>query len=304
MLTHIGVWSLVIALLAVAPIFATKSESSILFFLLMWICLSQSFNLFTGLTGYVNFGNVVFYGIGGYAGALAIIDFGASPLVGVLLGGVLSALFAFVLSFPTLRLRGAYFAIATVTVQQATFVIFDNWGFVNSATGLTLPIESYNPTLQYYTMLAIAISTMVAIYAVTRSRLGRALLAIRQQEEAAVSIGINSTFYKTLAFTLSGFFAGLGGGTAIWSISIIDPPSAFDTTITLSVIAMALLGGVGTLLGPVLGAIILYSTDYFLRIQYPYLHLMISGAIIIVVVLIVPEGLVGFVRRRLAGRRT
>jgi len=302
-LRYIAAWSLVLVLLAAAPLFANKSQSSILFFLLMWICLSQSFNLFTGLTGYVNFGNVVFYGIGAYGAALAIIDLGSYPLAGVLLGGALSALLAFALSFPTLRLRGAYFAIATVTVQQATFVIFDNWGFVNSATGLTLPIEVYNPTLQYYTMLAVAVSTMVALYTVTSSKLGRALLAIRQQEEAAVSIGINSTFYKTLAFTLSGFFAGLGGGTAVWSISIIDPPSAFDTTITLSVIAMALLGGVGTFLGPVLGAIILYGTDYFLRIQYPYLHLIISGVIIIAVVLIVPEGLVGFIRKRLAVRR-
>jgi len=290
-----------VVLLGVSPLFADKSTVSILFYLMMWVCLAQSFNLFTGLTGYVNFGNVVFYGVGAYSAAVAMALWDTSPFVAIILGGAFSALLALAMSFPTLRLRGAYFAIATLSIQQAVFLLFDNWGYVNTAAGLSIPVKFYDPVLQYYTMLVVSVATVAAFFVVNRSRVGKALKAIRLQEETALSIGINSTLYKTTAFVVSGFLAGLGGATAIWNISFIDPTSGFPATITLTVISMAMLGGLGSLIGPLIGSLILYFTGYYLILQYPYLHLIIFGAIIMAVVLVLPNGIVGFVRGRTRG---
>jgi branched-chain amino acid transport system permease protein len=295
------IWVALFLFLAFAPRFMGPALETDLALLMLWICLAESFNLFTGLTGYVNFGMVAFYGIGGYGLAMATTLWNMPPLEGVLLGGIFSALLALGMSFPTLRLRGAYFAIATLGIEQAIFVIFDNWNYVNSATGLTLPIRDYQPTQVYYTMLVVTAATVFTLTMVMRSKLGMALSAIRQQEETALSIGVNATLYKTLAFVLSGFFAGLGGATWFWNVTIIDPPGAFDTTITLTVISMAMLGGLGTLFGPALGAAILYYVENSVRANYANLHLVIFGIIIIVVVLLVPEGIMGFVLKRFRG---
>jgi branched-chain amino acid transport system permease protein len=201
---------------------------------------------------------------------------------------------------PTLRLRGAYFAIATLCINQAVFLIFDNWEAVGSAPGFTLPISYYQPINQYYVMLLVAAATVVSFYAVSRSRLGVAMRAIKQQEDTALSVGINSTLYKTVALVLSGFFAGMAGGTAIWQITIIDPPSAFDITFTVTSISMTMLGGLGTFLGPIIGAGILYEVTDYLSTTYPLFHLIVLGAIIMLVVLGIPDGIIGFVRRQIS----
>ncbi|MDG6928717.1 MAG: branched-chain amino acid ABC transporter permease [Nitrososphaerota archaeon] len=294
-LYKIGASALALALLATAPLYF--SRLSLLFFILNWIVLAESFNIFTGLTGYVNFGHVVFYGMGGYVGALLMAGALASPYVGVLAAGLASALLALGLSLPTLRLRGAYFAIASLGVNEATFVIFDNWPAVGSATGITLPVVYYQPLAQYYTMLAVAAGCLATAYVLMHSRIGTAMQAIRQQEDTARSVGINATYYKTLALIFSGLFAGMAGALAIWQVSIIDPPSAFDITISLNAISMTMLGGIGTLAGPVLGAVVLYEVGDFLDLNYPYAHLVVLGVIIIGVVLAMPRGMMGYADR-------
>jgi branched-chain amino acid transport system permease protein len=290
-------WLIIAVILVAAPTFVNPAVRSFLFFLLMWIALSQSFNLFTGLTGYVNFGFVVFYGIGGYGMTLSLLRLNLPIYLALIVGGLVASAFAVAVSLPALRLRGAYFAIAMLSLAQAVFVIFDNWNFVNSATGYTIPVQYYNTTQQYYAMLAIAASTTISVFLVLNSKIGLALRAIKQNEEAAVSLGINSTLYKSITLAISAFFAGLAGGAAIWGITIIDPPSAFDTSVTLTVISMTMLGGFGTLLGPVIGAGILYSVEYYLGLTYPYLHLIIFGAIIIATVLAMPQGIMGVISK-------
>jgi len=286
----------VIVLVALITAPAYLSNLSVLFFILMWVALAQSFNMFAGLTGYVNFGHVVFYGIGAYVSALSMAYQQMPPYIAVLLAGLASAVLALGISAPTLRLRGAYFAIATLSINQAFFLIFDNWEAVGSAPGFTIPISYYQPINEYYVMLGVATATVISFYAMSRSRLGVALKAIKQQEDTALSVGINSTFYKTVALVISGFFAGMAGGTAIWQITIIDPPSAFDLTFTVTSISMSMLGGLGTILGPIIGAGILYEVIDFLSINYPQVHLIVLGAIILLVVLAMPDGIIGFLR--------
>jgi len=285
------------AILLAAP--AYLNNLSTLFFILMWVALAVSFNLFAGLTGYVNFGHVVFYGVGAYTAALAMAFHQMSPYLAVPLAGLASAILAMGISVPTVRLRGAYFAIATLSINQAFFLVFDNWEAVGSAPGFTLPISYYQPLEQYYVMLCVAAATVAAFYLVSRSRLGVALRAIKQQEDTALSIGVNSTLYKVIALAVSGFFAGMAGGTAIWQITIIDPPSAFNINFTVNSIAMTMLGGVGTVIGPILGTVILYEVIDYLSINYPLFHLIVLGGVILLVVLGIPDGIIGFLKRQL-----
>ncbi|MDV3243638.1 MAG: branched-chain amino acid ABC transporter permease [Nitrososphaerales archaeon] len=290
-----------LAFLVVAPVFVARI--SVLFFILNWIVLSESFNIFAGLTGYVNFGHVVFYGMGGYASALMMANAHSSPYLAVLVGGLASGLLALGISLPTTRLRGAYFAIATLSINEAFFVTFDNWDAVGSAPGFTLPISYYQPVNEYYAMIVVAVSCVAATLLITRSRFGIALQAIRQQEGTAGSIGINAAFYKTITLVFSGFFAGLGGALAIWQITFIDPPSAFNVTITVTSISMAMLGGLGTVIGPVIGGTLLYELTDLLGLSYPFIHLIVLGVIIIGVVLVIPDGIVGAARRLVARAR-
>lgn len=289
-----------VALLA-APVYLTNL--SVLFFILVWITLAQSFNMFAGLTGYVNFGHVVFYGVGAYVAALGMAYQQMTPYLAVLLAGFASGLLALGISLPTLRLRGAYFAIATLSINQAFYLVFSNWEAVGSAPGFTIPISYYQPVNEYYVMLVVATATVACFYAVSHSKLGVAMRAIKQQEDTARSVGVNSTLYKTIALVLSGFFAGMTGGTAIWQITIIDPPSAFDLTFTVNSISMSMLGGLGTILGPITGAVILYLVIDYLSINYPLFHLIVLGAIILLVVLAIPDGLIGFLMRLIQRER-
>jgi branched-chain amino acid transport system permease protein len=291
---ELAVGTVLLIFLLAAPSFVARL--SVLFFILNWVVLSESFNMFAGLTGYVNFGHVVFYGIGGYVSALLMANTQVSPYLAVLAGGLGSALLALGISLPTVRLRGAYFAIATLSINEAVFVIFDNWDAVGSAPGFTLPVSYYLPIQQYYAMVAVAVSCVVVMALLTRSKFGIALRAIKQQESTASSIGINPAYYKTITLIISGFFAGMAGALAIWQITIIDPPSAFDITITVNSISMAMLGGLGTVAGPIIGGTILYELSDYLGLSYPFIHLIILGVIIVGVVLVIPGGIMGAFR--------
>jgi branched-chain amino acid transport system permease protein len=289
--------AVLIVFLFLAPTFF---ERSLLFFVLNWVVLAESFNMFAGLTGYVNFGHVVFYGVGGYVGAILMDNAHVTPYLAVVAGGLTCMVLALGISLPTTRLRGAYFAIATLSINEAFFYIFDSWDAVGGPVGLNLPVSYYQPVIEYYVMAVVAVACVASTYLIARSRFGTALQAIRQQEGTANAIGINAAYYKTIILIISGFFAGLAGAMAIWQITYIDPGSAFDVNITVTSISMAMLGGLGTVAGPVVGGTLLYWIQDYLK-QYPYIHLMILGVIIIAVVLAVPDGIIG-TGRKLLGR--
>jgi branched-chain amino acid transport system permease protein len=283
----------VLAALTVFLFFAPDFfDRSLLFFILNWVVLAESFNMFTGLTGYVNFGHVVFYGVGGYVGALLMDNSHVSPYLAVVAGGLTCMVLALGISLPTTRLRGAYFAIATLSINEAFFYIFNSWDAVGGPVGLNLPVSYFQPVNEYYVMVVIAVVCVAATYFIARSRFGIALQAIRQQEVTANAIGINAAYYKTIILVVSGFFAGLAGAMAIWEITYIDPTGAFDLTITVTSISMAMLGGLGTVAGPVIGGAFLYWLQDYLKSD-PYTHLIILGVVIVAVVLAVPDGVIG-----------
>ena len=301
-------WRFALPVSAAAVVFLVFAPSffqrSLLFLILNYVVLAESFNMFAGLTGYVNFGHVVFYGVGGYVGALLMDNVHASPYLAVVAGGLACAVLALGISLPTTRLRGAYFAIATLSINEAFYYIFANWDAVGGPVGLNLPVSYYQPVVEYYAMIAVAVACVTSTYLITRSRFGMALQAIRQQEGTAYAIGINAAYYKTIMLVISGLFAGLAGAMAIWQITYIDPPSAFNVNITVTSISMAMLGGLGTVVGPVIGGTLLYWLQDYLKV-YPYIHLLLLGVIIIAVVLVIPDGIMGAGRTllRKVGRR-
>jgi branched-chain amino acid transport system permease protein len=295
----LGLSAVLIAFLFVAPSFFQRS---LLFFILNWIVLAESFNIFAGLTGYVNFGHVVFYGVGGYVGALLMDDARSSPYLAVVAAGLACMVLALGISLPTTRLKGAYFAIATLSINEAFFYIFNNWGVVGGPVGLDLPVSYFKPGVEYDVMVVLAAACVAFTYLITRSRFGMALQAIRQQEGTANAIGINATYYKTVTLVFSGLFAGLAGAMAIWQTTYVDPASAFNVTVTVTAISMAMLGGLGTVAGPVVGGTLLYWLQDYLK-RYPYIHLIILGVIIIAVVLVIPDGILGAGRKLLGWAR-
>jgi branched-chain amino acid transport system permease protein len=288
-----SIFALVVLALALTPYMPWKDSMSFFFYLLLWTTMAVGLNIMMGFTGYVNFGYVVFFGTGAMAGGLAIEKLGISPYLAPFVGGLAAAALAALVGIPTLRgLRGAYFAIATLGVLEAVkILLMDLLPF-----GVTIPPSYYEPNLCYFYMLATAVGTFALSYLVLRSRLRFAFVAIREDEDAAQARGINTFKYKMIANLLSAVPAGFLGAIEIWHSTYATPQDVFLAEKTIAVIAMVLLGGIGTLMGPIIGAVCLYGLENALWVTFPFAHLIAYGVIIIGIVLFAREGLLGLFR--------
>lgn len=276
------------------PSFASGYGISLCITLLLYITMAESWNLLSGYTGYVSFGHVGFFGAGSYATAILISRFGANWLAASFFGALTAMLIALLIGWPALRLRGPYFAIVMLGFAGVLKNIVILWKDVTQGgMGISLPpVLDTKPI--YYFMLASALAIIGLTYVISRSKFGLRLISIREDEDAASAMGINVTFYKIVTFLLSAFFTGLVGGAFAWYSSYIEPGSTFDIKVSIELIIMSLLGGAGTVLGPLIGAtIIILGGEYFWT-QFPLLHQAILGVLIVVVVLFLPEGIVGF----------
>jgi branched-chain amino acid transport system permease protein len=200
------------------------------------------------------------------------------------------AVAAIVIGIPVLRLRGHYFAIATLALGVAMGEIANNLPYLGAASGISLPI---GPSFGYfyYLMLAALVLSVVVMWVISRSRFGYALFAIRENEQAASTLGINTAYYKTAAFAVSAILTGLAGGIYAYWTSFIDPPTVFNIVFNVDIIVMTLLGGVGTIFGPIVGAFILEGLNEVLGGTFLELHAVIFGALIVLIVLFLPGGL-------------
>jgi len=275
----------------------------------MFVALAQAWNLIGGFAGYASFGQVVFFGVGGYVTAVAISHWHLSFWVALLLSGVVAALFATLIGIPLLRLKGHYFAVATLGVAEGMREIVTNLpDLTGGGAGITVPTVGNNATTAYLgndgfylLFLALAAVSVLVGGLVARNKFGYALRAINQDEDAAAAMGINTTRMKVLAFALSGFITGLVGASYAFQQVTIFPQRLFDVDITVLMIIMVIIGGSGTVLGPLLGAVALQFLSEFLRQNFTDLHTFILGAIIIVAVVLLPQGAVNYVRE---ARRT
>jgi branched-chain amino acid transport system permease protein len=280
--------------LALLPGALTVYMRSFVLFTMMYAVLALSWNIISGFTGYTSFGHVAFYGIGAYACAILVADYQWHWLPTLAAGAVVAGVVAAAVGYPVLRLKGPYFAIAMLGLAESTRVIATVWdSLTHGGVGISLPsVESSMVT--YYAMLVLMALTVVVAYTVGHSRFGIRLNAIREDEVAAEALGINATAYKLGAFTLSAIFPAVAGGIQAYKVLYIDPPSVFFVQITIAMALMSMLGGKGTVIGPIVGAIVLYTVQELTWVNFPTAHLIAYGLFIVVVARFMPRGLMGF----------
>jgi branched-chain amino acid transport system permease protein len=264
----------------------------------MFVVLASAWNIIGGLTGYAAFGNVAFFGLGAYTTAM-LVDVHRAHLpfaLALLASPVVPALFAALIGFPLLRLRGHYFAIATLGTGVAVGEVIKNIDFLGGATGLFPPIMHRADVFFFYLMAGAAALTLVVTWVILRSRFGYGLIAIRENEEAARVLGVNTTYYKVAAFSISAALTGLAGGIYAQWFSFINQEGVFGIEYNVQMILMAIAGGAGTLFGPALGAIglVILINSLAGGGQGAVLAQMGLGALIAVTVIFVPRGVVDF----------
>jgi branched-chain amino acid transport system permease protein len=288
--------------------------------LAFYCALGQAFNLFLGMTGYVDFGYVAFVGVGTYGMALSLSRLSGvegigywALVIGLLAAAGMSALLSIAVGAVALRLRGAYFAIATIGVNEGFRYFIEGARLWNGSEGIifskdlraifgretAMALSTYWADVMVI-VIAAASATVTLIY--MRSKIGYALTALREDEDAARVLGINVTKYKIIAFITSAVFAGLLGATA-WALKLtyVYPPDAFEIHYTVEAIIIVMLGGAGTLLGPVIGGLIYGLSKYWLAITLPGFQLLIFAPIILIIIVVFPEGTVGFLKKKVRG---
>jgi branched-chain amino acid transport system permease protein len=293
------------------PLFAPGYWVQVLTDAFMYAAFTQGVNFVAGYAGYAAFGNVVFFGIGAYAAAVLMVRAHLGFALALVGAGAASAALAVVFGVPILRLRGAYFAIATLALNIALQDVTVNLGFTGGSHGVRLPFVHGGPRLVYgyfyYGMFALAVACIAATWLLMRGRLGYGIRALRDNPDAAEVMGIDTTRYKILAWAVSAVMAGLAGAIYAYWVSYIEPPFVYDITISVKGFLMMLLGGAGTLMGPFVGAMVFEILSDLIWGNFPNVHLLVLGVIIMGIVAFLPQGIVGLAgggrgERRRAGR--
>ncbi|MEG9883283.1 MAG: branched-chain amino acid ABC transporter permease [Hyphomicrobiales bacterium] len=278
------------ALLAALPYFASDVMMQFAINALLMAVLAQSWNIIGGFTGYMSFGNSVFHGLGVYGTAIAMAQFHMGFGVGLVLGVILALLCALVIGLPVLRLRGPYFAIATLGLSAAMGALVSNLDIAGANIGLALPLIR-NDFMFYELSLALLVACTLSVAWISASRFGAGLVAIREDEQAAAAMGVNATRFKVIAWMLSAFFTALAGGLYAYWISFIDPASAFDPTLNVRMVIMAVFGGPGTVLGPLVGSFALSAVYELLSNWLSTAAALFFGLIVVLCVIFTPRGL-------------
>ena len=297
---YVAVLVPVVVGLALFPRVANDYNVTLVLTVLLTVCLASSWNLISGFTGYTSFGHAGFFGIGAYTGALLIYHDTVHWLAATLLAGLGTTLVALVIGYPTLRLRGPYFAITMLGLSELARIVVTAWDSLTfGGMGLYLPIlyERSERLTNYYAMLVLAVVVVAVSYAVGTSAFGLRLLAIRDDEGATQAMGVNTVAHKMAAFALSSFFPGAAGAIYARHTGYIDPPTFFAVIWSIRAIATSILGGQGTILGPVIGAVVLTLVSEQVWALDPNAYQIIFGALIVLVVLFMPGGLIALLQR-------
>jgi branched-chain amino acid transport system permease protein len=294
--------AVIAALLAALPIVGNNYALRLATTVCMYSVMAQSWNFIGGLAGYPSFATAAFFGLGAYASAI-LQNHGAPMVLAWGCAGLAALLFAAFLGGAILHLRGHYFAIASLIVAEMLREIVNTLpDFTGGGKGINLPLLKLSITAQaqffFYAMLALALLTVATAIVIHRSKLGFGLRCVQQNENAADIIGINTYAYKTAGFSLSAVFVGVAGAIYASWVNYIDPPDVFDVLISVKPMVMVLLGGLGTIFGPAIGAVILLLLEEVVWRNFLTLHVAALGVIIVVLVLFLPNGLLALLRER------
>ena len=313
--TALGVFGAA-ALLAYPLLVTSTFAQHTMILIFLYAVMAQSWNVVAGLSGQISLGHAMFFGIGAYAVAVLDTKFGITPWIGIVVGMLLAALAAVAVGIPTLRLKGHYFAIATLLIGSSVQIIFARWDWVGAASGLFLPLKRGSPWLDmqfhtskvpyYYLSLAAAALAFLVVWKLRRSRLGFRLQALRDDADAAASLGIAVAKYKVLAFMISAAMMAVAGSFYTQYVLVLDPERVFSVDISIIVVLMTVLGGSGTLWGPALGAALLVPLSEYSRIWFGStgrtIDLMVYGALIVFICMWRPAGLLSLFAERIRRR--
>ena len=283
----------------------------ILILLVMYAGLGEAWNIVTGLAGQTSFGHSAFFGIGAYAAAVAYWKYGASPWIGMAVGSLIAAAVAAAISYPVFRLEGKYFSIATLAFGEIVLQIFKSWDYVDGATGIIIPVapasllnfQFHGLKIPYfYIAYAIFLVSLVTFLAVERSRFGLYLKAIKNNQDAAMSLGINPAKYKLMSMVVSAAITALFGSFYAQYILYIDPFMVFSLDLSLKIVLLTVIGGLGSVWGPILGSALLIPLSEYTRISMggtgKGIDLMVFGLLIMLVTSFRPKGIVGMLTAR------
>jgi branched-chain amino acid transport system permease protein len=288
-------FSLGLVLMATLPLYIQDYFVILLTSVTMYITLTLSWAIFSGPTRYISLASSAFFGLGVYVSAVLGQ---ALPLpIVIASGGMVSFVLALLMGFLTLRLRGMYFIIFTFGVSELMrhFLL---WWETNMKGTVGRFVVSIDHMTVYYVMLIITAAALLAAHLIARSKFGKALRAIGENEDAALHIGINVTYLKTFTFAASAFFMGAAGSIMATRWTYIDPSIAFNPLFSFMPVLMAIFGGIGHLYGPVLGATVFALLEEILTTEFPYYYMLLFGTILVVVILFLPQGLVGLLRKK------
>ena len=271
--------------------------------ILQYVVIATAWNILGGYAGYVNFGTSAFFALGAYT-AIFLIEALEAPLpVLILAGGLVSGLLGLGIGYLTLRLKGVFFSIATFALSVVLQTLIINWDYVGGAKGVTIIRPSGPPfgnwvTLLFTVMVGLAVGSVTVSWLIERSWIGRGLAALRDNEEAAECMGVPTLRLKLFATTISGFLLGVSGAPFPYYVTYVEPSSAFNLDYAVNALAMPMIGGTTTWIGPVIGAILLGTAQQVATVTISSeLNLLIVGVALVAFVVLAPEGIVGLVRR-------
>jgi len=293
-----GIILIVVALISL-PYWASRYWVLVMLLFSLNLALSQMWNLLAGYSGLISLGQQAFIGLGGYALAVFSIYYGFPIWLSIMIGGLVSVLFALLMSAPIFRMRGVYFAIGTWTVAETLRILFSNWKYVGYGMGLFVkPAYSLSFNTIYFTALGAGIGSVVLVYFILRSKLGLGLMAIRDEETASETLGVDIFRCKLNCFLISAGVTGAVAGVLYLHNIFIQPYSAFGIDWTVRLVFITIIGGIGTIEGPIIGSLLYVFLQQWLS-EYPSVSLLILGAIAIGVILVAPKGIMGSIQEKL-----
>lgn len=292
----------------------SPSHLNVAILIMMAAQMGVAWNIVGGYAGQISLGHAAFYGIGAYTSTLLFSQFGINPWISMVAGGGMAAVVSLIIGWPCFRLKGHYFTMATIAVVEIVQIIFTNWDFAGGAVGITLPMDKQGWSVfvfdskvpYYYIALGLLLITLLANFLIEKSYLGYYFRAIKDEPDAARSLGVNLSKYKQIAFAISSFFTALGGSFYAQKELYIDPTSVLGTSLSIKMALVSILGGIGTLLGPIVGAGVLTIIDEGTRVMFGGsgrgTDLIIYAALIIVIAVYYPTGVMGWYKNFLARR--
>jgi branched-chain amino acid transport system permease protein len=306
--------ALVFALIGLAPFLITSEFwMNTVIMVLYTALLGQAWNILGGFGGQFSFGHAAFFGTGAYTIGVLQIQLGINPWIGFALGGVMAALVATFIGFSTFRygLRGSYFALVTLAFAEVLRILSNSVPFTGAGVGLLIPLDRQAANFQFvdkagffWVIWSVSLSAFLSVWWLQHSRFGAQLMAVRDNEDAARALGVNAFRLKLGAITMSGFFSGLGGAFYAQYFLYLDPYIAYGPAISIESLLVPIIGGIGTLFGPLLGSVALHTLSEVTREvigEFPGISLVLYGSLLVVMVLFMPRGLAGLgapLRRR------